>query len=531
MAITISPLDLYLDESNPRFVILSSRSQADIRKYLVTYEDVCQLVRSINEYGGLLPGERIVVLKEDGRYVVIEGNRRTCSLQLLLSRDLIPDGFGHRIPSTTQKLIDQCSTIEVDVLDSREAALELMSKRHIEGVMEWKPLAKKQFFAANYQDGHGQSIHTLSAITGINEGEIKSDIREYKLFHSAYEKYASTHQDFKREIVGLKTDPFWRIFKAKFPLPDGHQASPKEFLKISYDETFNTISSLPGTLFDQIIQLVFEQAIVQERINTRHNLSHVEGIEPIIQSIIEIDVPTNAEAHEEEPQSEHPAATTDDHIHNDPPAQPSPAPATTAPDPQPSESQSPQSQHAPGPQVSNPPSGPQPGGIHGNNLTPRVFFETINCQKLSSSNRNHLGLLIAIDELKKMSTKNCDRQKAYKVFPNATGMILRTVYEQALRLRIIQVGLWNAYFQYLGNDVPSLKNMESFIEQGSNKNQIFPDRDIVRAYNRVIHAGHREFLNATIHQPGIVSLTPNSLENIAADGMYYLIQWILDEIT
>ena len=130
-----------------------------------------------------------------------------------------------------------------------------------------------------------------------------------------------------------------------------------------------------------------------------------------------------------------------------------------------------------------------------------------------------------------MSTKNCDRQKAYKVFPNATGMILRTVYEQALRLRIIQVGLWNAYFQYLGNDVPSLKNMESFIEQGSNKNQIFPDRDIVRAYNRVIHAGHREFLNATIHQSGIVSLTPNSLENIAADGMYYLIQWILDEIT
>ena len=159
MAITISPLDLYLDENNPRFVILTSRSQAEIRKYLVTNEDVLQLVRSINEYGGLLPGERIVVLKEDGRYVVIEGNRRTCSLQMLLSRDLIPDGFGHRIPSTTQKLIDQCTTIEVDVLGSRDAALELMSKRHIEGVMEWKPLAKKQFFAANYKDGNGQSVH------------------------------------------------------------------------------------------------------------------------------------------------------------------------------------------------------------------------------------------------------------------------------------------------------------------------------------------------------------------------------------
>ena len=48
MAITISPLDLYLDENNPRFVILTSRSQAEIRKYLVTNEDVLQLDRSIN---------------------------------------------------------------------------------------------------------------------------------------------------------------------------------------------------------------------------------------------------------------------------------------------------------------------------------------------------------------------------------------------------------------------------------------------------------------------------------------------------
>lgn len=527
MAITISPLDLYLDESNPRFVILTSRSQADIRKYLITYEDVCQLVRSINEYGGLLPGERIVVLKEDDRYVVIEGNRRTCSLQLLLSRDLIPDGFGHRIPSTTQKLIDQCSMIEVDVLDSRDAALELMSKRHIEGVMEWKPLAKKQFFAANYKDGNGQSIHALSQITGIKESDIKNDIREYKLFHSAYEKYAANHPDFKREIVGLKTDPFWRIFKAKFPLPDGHQASPKEFLKISYDETFNTISGLPSTLFDQITQLVFEQAIVQERITTRHVLSDVEGIKPLLQAVID------AARREPSPQTENNDRPTEGPTPNDPPAQPSPSPANTVPDsPQPG-TQPPQSQSAPGPQASNPPNAHQPGGPHPNGPAPRTFFETLNWQRLNSSNRNHQGLLIVVDELSKLSTRNCDRQKAYKVFPNATGMILRTVYEQALRLRLNQVGLWGAYFQYLqqNQSAPSLSSMEVFIQQGNNMNVVFTDHNIVRAFNRVIHAGHREFLNATIHQPGIISLTPHSLESIAAEGMYALIQWILDETT
>ena len=50
MAIRVSPLDLLLDTENPRFVILQSREQADIRKYLVTYEDVCQLATDINTY-------------------------------------------------------------------------------------------------------------------------------------------------------------------------------------------------------------------------------------------------------------------------------------------------------------------------------------------------------------------------------------------------------------------------------------------------------------------------------------------------
>jgi hypothetical protein len=165
MAITISPLDLLLDNENPRFVILENREQANIRKYLVAYEDVCDLANQINEYGGLFPGERIVALKRDNNYFVIEGNRRTCSLQLLLNRQLIPDKFQHRIPNVTQEVKDHCQTIEIDLVSNREEAIALMTKRHIEGVKQWKPFAKKQFFASNYEKG--QSIKTLSRITGI----------------------------------------------------------------------------------------------------------------------------------------------------------------------------------------------------------------------------------------------------------------------------------------------------------------------------------------------------------------------------
>lgn len=543
MSIRVSPLDLLLDVQNPRFVILSSREQADIRKYLITYEDVCQLASAINEYGSLLPGERIVVLQENEKYVVVEGNRRTCSLQILLSRDLIPDGFAHRIPSTSAKILQNCNTIEVDVLPDRNAALELMTKRHIEGVKEWKPLAKKQFFAANFNDGNGQSISTLSRITGVREGVIREDIRDYKFFSAAYREYIASHPEFVREIVSLKTDPFWRIFKAKFRDPHGNTVSPKDYLHIDYDETLNTISSLPNDLFKQIVQLVFEQAIVHESINTRNTLSDVSGIRPLLEEVLTLGSENTSHDSTESPSSNDQAVVSDEPIHDiqhstvgtDPSSHTDSAqntivpPATSNPVlPQTSQEESSANQR---PSTATPvedihPGGPQPGGP-----SPRTFFETLSWYgKLNPAKTEHQGLLFAVNELFGFSTINCNRQKAYRVFPVATGMILRTVYEQALRLRLIQVGLWGAYVQTLNRKLPTLKSMEDFINLGANKPVVFPDQGMVIIYDRIIAATHRDFLNANIHYPGNINVTADSLESIAVGGMFALIQGIINMI-
>lgn len=514
MAINISPLDLMLDTENPRFVILASREQSDIRKYLVTYEDVCQLSAAINEYGSLLPGERIVALHEGDKYVVVEGNRRTCSLQMLLNRNLIPDGFAHRIPHTSASIIESCSTIEVDILPDRDSALELMTKRHIEGVKQWKPLAKKQFFAANFGDGHGQSVRTLSRTTGIPESTIKEDIRDYKFFLSVYERYSATHPDFNREIVVLKTDPFWRIFKAKFEYPTGTKVSPKDFLGLSFDDAFNTTSSLPHHLFEQITQLVFEKAIVEETITTRNVLTDVAGMRPLLQAVTDA-VATEDSIDDNQPMHESGVQSPQDNEDTEyPPFTPSP-PTNHDNDGGARNT----SNHASG--------GPLPGGP-----SPRSFFETISWhEKLDPVNQQHQGLLYAINELYGLSNANCGRHKAYESFPIATGMILRTVYEQALRLRLMQVNLWGAYCQTLRTgSFPTLKSMEDFINLGANKTTVFPDQGMVLTYDRVIAATHRDFLNANIHYPGNINVTAASLEAIAAGGMYALIQGIIDLI-
>ena len=387
-----------LDTENPRFVILQSREQADIRKYLVTYEDVCQLATDINTYGRLLPGERIVALHEGDKYVVVEGNRRTCSLQMLLNRELIPDGFAHRIPHTSASILTNCSNIEVDILSDRNSALELMTKRHIDGVKQWKPLAKKQF---------------------------------------------------------------------------------------------------------------------EETVTTRNVLTDVEGIHSLLQAVVDAennapeDDPDTPPPQDENGTEEPPADEGGGHPPGD-----TPPPADHGKD------------TPAGNSTGNTTGGPRPGGP-----SPRSFFETISWHgKLDPANQQHQGLLYAINELYRLSNTNCGRHKAYESFPIASGMILRTVYEQALRLRLMQVNLWGAYCQTRNNALPTLKTMEDFINAGTNKTTVFPDQGMVLTYDRVIAATHRDFLNANIHYPGNINVTAASLEAIAAGGMFALIQGIIKNL-
>lgn len=519
MSITVSPLSLLLDDENPRFVVLNSREQTDIRKYMVTYEDVCELAVGINDYGGILPGERIVVLARDDKYVVIEGNRRTCSLQMLLDPTLIPEGFRHRIPAASEKLRESCQAIEADIVPSRDAALELMTKRHIEGVKQWKPLAKKQFSASNYDAG--LSVSNLSRITGMRESDIKSDIRDYKFFLSAYNDYCSAHSDYQGMLVDLKIDPFLRVFKAKF-LYKGIETKPVDALKISYTDTHDTISELPQDIFKRIVQKVFEEAVISERINTRNTLEDVTGI------IDELEALEQAEGRD---------ANSDNSASDNSSTNGATPPNGTSPGKQLSGGST------PGNAVSgNTPSGgstpdtsttgtPAPGGPAPGGPAPRTFFESLAWSgKLSPDNPEHTGLLATVHELYNSSRFFCKGKRVYEMFPIATGMILRTAYEQVLKLRLIQVNLWGNFMAPIASQgrFPTLSAMESFVDSQANRDVVLPSAELKSAFSLIKSYRHREFLNANIHNPGDIRVTPESLSAIAQGGMFTLIQGLIN---
>ena len=261
--------------------------------------------------------------------------------------------------------------------------------------------------------------------------------------------------------------------------------------------------------------MVFEKAIVEETVTTRNVLTDVDGSLPLLQAAVHAqhnvseDESNTSPLQDDNGAQEPPADEGDKEQHGN--TSPPPDHGNTNPS---------------GNNTQNPTGGPRPGGP-----SPRSFFETISWHgKLDPANQQHQGLLYAINELYGLSNTNCGRHKAYESFPIASGMILRTVYEQALRLRLMQVNLWGAYCQERKGALPTLKTMEDFINVGVNKNKVFPDQGMILTYDRVIAATHRDFLNANIHYPGNINVTATSLEAIAAGGMFALIQGIINMI-
>ncbi|GAA0381464.1 ATP-binding protein [Bacillus horti] len=173
---------------------------------------------------------------------------------------------------------------------------------------------------------------------------------------------------------------------------------------------------------------------------------------------------------------------------------------------------------------SNQTGGPTPSGD-----APGTFFEYISWDgKLNPNDNNHKGLIIALNELHKMSIKKIKEdkreEKLYSVFPVSAGMLLRTAYEQALILHLKRVGQWNVLTKQ--NNFPMLSNIETHIKQ--NIKSVFTDKDMRRAFGNIISIRSRDFLNSNIHNPGLIRATSSTLEGITNGGMYSLINLIIN---
>ena len=90
------------------------------------------------------PGETIVVTRaKNGKYIVLEGNRRLAALKLLQDPGLA--GNIRSIIRASEEAEFSPKQIPAHVVNSRNDALQYLGFRHISGVQRWDPLAKARY--------------------------------------------------------------------------------------------------------------------------------------------------------------------------------------------------------------------------------------------------------------------------------------------------------------------------------------------------------------------------------------------------
>ena len=143
----LSTKELCLDRKNPRLaehVIGPRTPEKEIIALLWEVMDVQELVQSIVA-SGYFEHEPLIVVQEQGKYIVIEGNRRLAAVKVLLDRHLA-EQVGCQIRIKDPKAREALKALPA-ILSQREDSWRYLGFKHINGPAKWSSYAKAQYIA------------------------------------------------------------------------------------------------------------------------------------------------------------------------------------------------------------------------------------------------------------------------------------------------------------------------------------------------------------------------------------------------
>lgn len=258
--------ELYLDEKNPRFIIPPNPSQQSIVDYLIENEEVEKLAEDIAQSGGLYAGERIIVTKEDDRWIVLEGNRRICACKILMNPQLLANRRSASINKISllmnKELKQNLTFISADVMNNRLEAQSSLAAKHIDGIKKWSTISKQKFFALEFDSG--KSIQEISIITGVSLARIKTGLKEYRIIEYVLKLpfWTDTERENYLNLQQIKTTRLTRLFNAKTSNLKNKRL--REIIDLDYDDNYQIITSLDKEIFDKIMYIVASAAFIPD---------------------------------------------------------------------------------------------------------------------------------------------------------------------------------------------------------------------------------------------------------------------------
>jgi hypothetical protein len=148
---------LHLDKKNPRLGRETlARAPREIIQYLFEHDKALDVADSIATRG-YFPNEPMLAVNEDGRLVVIEGNRRLAALKALREPGLLEGRLARQVERLARRISDPktIQTVPVTLAPSRRATDQQIAVRHIgTPVLAWKAENRASFILEKLEEGY-----------------------------------------------------------------------------------------------------------------------------------------------------------------------------------------------------------------------------------------------------------------------------------------------------------------------------------------------------------------------------------------
>ena len=195
----VDPLDIDLDPENPRFTPEQrGKSQRQVIEILLEQHNLDEIAESICA-GGFVPLDPFIVIRQNGKLTMVEGNRRLAVVKLFLAPALTPpryarewDDFRSRV---SPEALAAMRRIQVWVYPDRKA-LELVSYigyRHVTGIKEWDTEQRAAYAAELLEDKSGEWAYSrVAEVMGTKAAYVEK----------LYVAHRMCEQAFARDIEG-----------------------------------------------------------------------------------------------------------------------------------------------------------------------------------------------------------------------------------------------------------------------------------------------------------------------------------------
>jgi hypothetical protein len=260
---TVSVGSLLFDSRNTR--IPANRRSVEQRALLhelVQHEEVRELAASIAKLG-LFPNERLVVMPEDRRYIVLEGNRRLAAIKLLLSPELAETSsqVKHFRSLSAKASLPELASLEVAVVPDRIVAAPIIAALHTKAAKKrWSSVQQARFYRELVDEG--QTAAEVAEQVGQSVGHVNGYLRAETLYSLALRLEYPPAVKVKIADANFPLTTLERFLESK---------TGRAFLGIELDEQYGFRGRVHPERFNAVLQIVAADVAIEKALTRKIN--------------------------------------------------------------------------------------------------------------------------------------------------------------------------------------------------------------------------------------------------------------------